>query len=165
MKVLSTLNRFILSLSGILLGIMTFLVIIQVFFRYVLEKPLTGSEELARFTMIWLVMIGSTVVLRNKSHIAVEFFVELFPTVIQKGARIITYLLIFVFAIILMVDGYQLAMTSMSQISPATRIPNGYIAMSIPVSGFISALYMLESLFQEFFSKNRSTDMEKGVEA
>ena len=31
---------------------------LQVFFRYVLNDPLTWSEELARFSFMWMVFLG-----------------------------------------------------------------------------------------------------------
>ncbi|WP_174734380.1 TRAP transporter small permease [Mesobacillus harenae] len=163
MKLLNQVNRWVHNLSGVLLGVMTSLVIAQVFFRYVLSKPLIGSEELARFAMVWLVMIGATVVLRNRSHIAVEFFVELCPKAVQKAARILTYLLILVFSWILLTEGIHLTESSMNHLAPATQIPNGYITLSIPIAGFISILYMLEAIVLEFKGKD-PTSNEEAVE-
>jgi TRAP-type C4-dicarboxylate transport system permease small subunit len=163
MVFLSTLNRLIHSISGILLGIMTMLVLLQILFRYILELPFTSSEELARFIMVWLVMLAATVVLRNKSHIAVEYFAELCSERVQKIARIISHLFILIFCIILVIYGFELSMIAMKQIAPATQIPTGWIVLSIPVCGFISMLYTIEHIIEELFPKKAEAIIDKGA--
>ena len=153
MKVLFSLNRIIHGLSAILMGVMLTLVLVQVFFRYVLSSPLLGSEELARYSMVWLVMLGATVLLRTDGNVSVTYFAERFPESIQKVIRIVVQLLIGVFYIILTVYGYEVAKDAMSQISPATGIPVGYIAGSFPISGVIGILYIIENIILEIVNK------------
>ena len=47
-----------------------------VFFRYVLNAALPWPEELARFAMVWLTMLGAGLVVRYGGHIAVTFVVN-----------------------------------------------------------------------------------------
>ena len=47
---------------------MTITVIIQVFFRFVIQSPLRWTEELARYLMIWLVLMASAIAMRNRSR-------------------------------------------------------------------------------------------------
>ena len=47
-----------------------------VFFRYVLNSALPWPEELARFAMIWLTMLGAGLVVRYGGHIAVTIVVD-----------------------------------------------------------------------------------------
>lgn len=42
-----------------LLAVMTALILLQVFFRYVLNSPLVWAEELARLNMIWMAFLGA----------------------------------------------------------------------------------------------------------
>ena len=51
-------------------------ILIGVFFRYVLNSALPWPEELARFAMIWLTMLGAGLVVRYGGHIAVTFVVN-----------------------------------------------------------------------------------------
>lgn len=46
---------------------MTITVIIQVFFRFVIQSPLRWTEELVRYLMIWLVLMASAIAMRNRS--------------------------------------------------------------------------------------------------
>lgn len=161
MLFLKKLNGIIHNVASILLGIMTVLIIVQVLFRFVLKMPLGATEELARFSMIWLVMLGSTVILRDKGHIAVTLFVELFPSSLQKVSRIVNYFFILAVCITLTVYGVELALGAMSQMAAASKIPMGYIILSIPTFGFIGALNTLEHIFDELKpQKNIKTSNE-----
>ena len=42
----------------------------QVFARYVLHAPTIWSEELARFLLVWITMLGSAYVLEHGEHVA-----------------------------------------------------------------------------------------------
>lgn len=145
-KILSKLNEFVKSLTGILIVIMMVLVVVQVFFRYVLNNPLSGTQEIARFAMVWLVMLGSSVAIRNESHVSVSFVTELMPKRINKIFRIIKYILVILFFYIFLVSGWDLTTRSMVQLSPSNRIPMGYIIVSLPITAVLSIIYSIEKL-------------------
>ncbi len=149
MRILAKLNEIIKAVSGIILALMIVLVIAQVLFRYIFRLPVSHIEELARYTLIWSVMLGSTIAIKNKSHIAVDFLVEKFPWGIRKVIKTISCLGIVVFCILFMVEGWSLSVKGMTQLSPATMIPVGLIAISIPISGFISLLYAIGNYYQD----------------
>lgn len=160
-SILEKFNSFIKTLSGIVLGLMILLVLVQVLFRYVLKLPVAEAEEFARFSLIWAVMLGSTIAVRQKSHIAVEFFVDMFPPAVQRIIRSIAYFAYLAFMAILVIYGWKLAIKGMTQISPSTQIPVGWIAMSIPVSGFISLFYILENFYRDVI-QNQANALSKG---
>lgn len=158
LQFINKLNQWIHNIASILLGVMAVLVILQVIFRFILERPLAFSEELARFSMIWLVMIGATVLIRNNSHIAVTFFVELFPDSLQKVVRILNSILIILFCLVLIVYGFQLVFDTMNQIAPASQIPMGWIILSVPTFGVIGILYTIEKLLKEFIPSDNDNN-------
>ena len=149
MKILNTVNSAITTLAALALAVMTVLVLLQIFYRYVLDVPFPESQELSVYAMVFVVMLGSTIAVRKKTHIAVEFVVDKLPAVPGTCVRIVAYLAIIVFFALLMTQGWNLTLRSMLQRSPTTGIPVGYIVASIPVSSFISILYVCEHLFSE----------------
>jgi TRAP-type C4-dicarboxylate transport system permease small subunit len=50
-----------------------------VFGRYVLSRAPSWSEELARYLMVWLTMLGAAAVLRSGSHISVTVLTDALP--------------------------------------------------------------------------------------
>ena len=59
--------------------LMTGCCIFQVINRNVLKIPISWTEELARFSMIWMALLGSEMGLRYGKQMSVEALVERFP--------------------------------------------------------------------------------------
>ena len=68
MLVLGDFERY---LCAFLLLSMVFCLAIQVYFRYVLNASLTWSEELSRFTFIWLAYMGAVLGAKERIHFRV----------------------------------------------------------------------------------------------
>ncbi len=63
------------------------LTLAQVFFRFVLDRPLIWSEELARLLVVWITFIGAAVVCWDGRHLTVDVFYNALPRVLQRLAR------------------------------------------------------------------------------
>ena len=66
-------------LDGFLRGVISFLlagmvlnVVWQVFTRFVLKSPSSFTEELARYSMIWLGLLGAAYCSGRKTHLALD---------------------------------------------------------------------------------------------
>lgn len=132
-------NRVALIFFSVIFGVM----LIQIFFRYVLNSPLVWTEELCRFLFIWICFLGWTIALRRKSHIRISFFLERLPPLAQKMITIIFQLLILVFLIQLM--RYGIAMTARSFSVPTITLlfSWAYVYVAAPLSAAIMILYAL----------------------
>lgn len=71
-------------LSVVLFLAMVAIVCWSVICRYALKIPFLQSEELARYLMIYIVYIGTSIGVKSKSHIGVEVFVDMLPEKIYK---------------------------------------------------------------------------------
>jgi len=111
-----------------------FLVVVvfcQVFFRYALNSPLAWSEELARFTFVWLVFISAALVLRDDSHMSMNFFVNLMPEKVRATVDIVSKAIISVFMAITMGQTIKIMKVTASQTSPSLGIPMSLIYCSL----------------------------------
>ena len=66
-------------LEKILISIMSLMVINvlwQVFSRYILSDPSSFTDELARYLMIWLGVLGAAYVAGKGNHVAITYFSE-----------------------------------------------------------------------------------------
>jgi TRAP-type C4-dicarboxylate transport system permease small subunit len=91
-------------LIGFLDGFNLFLFIVliilataQVLFRYVIRYPLPWTEELARFTLVWVTFLGAASATRRKLHLAVDFFIARLPFRASRAISFFFYLLILIF--------------------------------------------------------------------
>lgn len=61
-----------LSLS--LMATMTVIILLQVFYRYVLNAPLSWTEEVARFMMVWMTFLIAPIAYRKGWNVAIDMF-------------------------------------------------------------------------------------------
>lgn len=100
-KPLASLGNWIIRLmEGInlfLFVLLLLLAVTQVLFRYMLLIPLPWTEELARFTLVWVTFLGAASVTRRKLHIAVDYFMAKLPVKTSQVVSLFSYALILVF--------------------------------------------------------------------
>lgn len=133
----------VLTLTAVLFLVMTGLVCLQVVFRYLLNSPLTGSEEGARALLIFVSMLGAAIALGNRSHMAIDYFRDLCPPAIRKAAMLVSLACVLTVGTLLLVKGLEFADRAMFQTTPALRIPKGYIVWAFPLSGGLMIFYAL----------------------
>jgi len=88
-------------LAGICVMIMAVLVFFQVVMRYVFSMPTSWSDEIAVYAMLWSVYLSVSWAVRERAHIRVMNFINLFPKFIATGLTIFSDLLWFLFGIFL----------------------------------------------------------------
>ena len=66
------LDQFIRVLIAVLMGLMVINVTWQVFSRYVMGDPSSFTDELSRYSMIWLGLAGAAYVSGKNGHLAID---------------------------------------------------------------------------------------------
>lgn len=127
-------NKALDIFAVLLLSFIFLLIIVQVVMRYVFNSPLVWSEELARYTMVWLAFIGSVIAMRNGEHIDITVVVNALPVRIKHHVIIISKVISTIFLVMLIYLGFQMVILNSSQTSPANNIPMGLVYLCIPLS-------------------------------
>lgn len=131
------------AISVALLASYFVLVLLQVFFRYVLNESLFWAEELVRGLMVWGVMIGSALVAASRGHIRVEVLELMLP---PPGRRVVVWIsdaLTISFSLILLAASIQLMDRSWTQQSPILEIPKWSVYMAVAAGAGLEALITL----------------------
>ena len=146
-RLISRLNSIIGNFLVIILSILLFVVLWQVVSRYVFESPSTVTEELSRFLLMWLGMLGAAYVLGQEGHLSIDFFSSKLSSWQQTQVRRGLYFLISFLGILLIVGGMGVSQMALNleQMTPTLNIPMGWIYSVVPVTGFLVLLY--SSLF------------------
>src|SRR5690606_2337168 len=84
-------------LAGVSFGTIVVLVAMQVFCRYVLNRPLPWPEELASLLFISMTYLGALVVPAKRLHISVDFFYLLLPPIGRRLLDLMADLLAVIF--------------------------------------------------------------------
>jgi TRAP-type C4-dicarboxylate transport system permease small subunit len=132
-------------LTGVALVLLVAVVLLAVFVRYfgLLAGSLHWTDELARFTTVWLVMLGSVVAFDRGAHVAVDLLPGRLPPAAARGVRIVACLLSAAFLAVLAWYGWALSARTMRQVSPALGLPMGYVYLAVAVGGALMALQAL----------------------
>lgn len=133
----------------IILGIMVFNVVWQVLTRYVLGSPSSWTEELTRFLMIWLGLLGAAYVSGQKKHIAITLLPsKMKPESRKKLEKSIAILIILFVMAAFVVGGLRLVYITfvLEQYSPALNLPLGAVYSILPISGVLIVFYKVQDL-------------------
>ena len=149
-------GQFFLDLFEVYISSAAFIVlfvvfVLQVFFRYVLEQPLSWSEELARYAFVWLSFLGAAMALGKRLHFGVDYFVNKFPPRFSAGLEVGTNLLILIFVLVVIVKGYETALSAGAMHSAGLNLRMDAVFAAIPVSGIIMAYYVICQTLDAFF--------------
>ena len=136
-----TLNKVIETLLVFIFGLLVLDVVWQVVSRYVVGQSSSFTEEFARFSLIWLTVLGAAYINGQKEgHLSMDFLLAKLPEGKQKGRKKIIQILMAFFALIIMViGGGNLVYTTLrlGQISSALQVPLGVVYAIVPISGLM----------------------------
>lgn len=112
----------------------------------ILERQSNWTEELARFLMIWVGLLGACLAFEKKAHLGVDYFVGKFHPSAQKILQLGTLLVVLLFAIgVLCIGGWELVARTLAskQETPALGIQKGWVYLAVPISGVFTAIFTL----------------------
>lgn len=142
------------SLEGTLCVLLVAMVIVtfaQVVSRYVLHISLSWSEEVARFLLMWLAMLGAAYGFKTKSHFAMALVVNRFGERLRRILGLLVTLVIAAFMALFVVLTLQLIFFAMiDQTAPATQISMALPYAAGPVGGILMIYYILRTGWTEF---------------
>ncbi|MED5525170.1 MAG: TRAP transporter small permease [Pseudomonadota bacterium] len=141
-----------LALKWVLIAAMAAIVLVvswQVLSRYVLQSPSSNTEEMARFLLIWVGMLGAAYSYRMKAHLGLSLLTDRLGPVQGRRADALVHLCVLLFAGAVMVaGGYHLMSLTLElkQVSAAMGIEMGWVYSVVPLSGLLMMFYACEHL-------------------
>lgn len=133
-----------------LMAVMVGTVLLQVFFRFVLDSPLAWSEELARYAFVWVTFLGGAVAYRHGAHIAIEAIVVLLPRKTQVALAWLVDGLVIGALVLLLVHGLLIVEVTSGVEATMLEIPMSWVYGSIPVSAAVMLAYQVERTLRRF---------------
>ena len=132
-----------------LMVLMTLDVLWGVLTRYALGSQADWSEELARFLLIWIGLLGAAYAAGQGMHLAIDLLMPKLKPDRQRQLYIFIHLLIIVFATgVLIIGGFRLMYLTnvLGQLSAALRIPMYLVYAVLPISGLLVVYYKIHNL-------------------
>jgi TRAP-type C4-dicarboxylate transport system permease small subunit len=151
MKLKEKLDQFLRVLIAVFMGMMVINVTWQVFSRYILGDPSSFTDELARYSMIWLGLAGAAYVSGKNGHLAIDILPEKLTGKKLLYLQFFIHLTVIFFGAVIMVwgGGNLVYITQVLQQKSATlQIPLSWVYGIIPVSGILVVYYHLFHISQ-----------------
>ena len=141
------LNRFLETVLAILVALMVVGCFWQVITRFLLHNPSKYTEELLRYMLIWLTMLGVPYAYGKESHLSINLITRTFkPKNLTRTKIGIEFLVLFISVFVMIVGGVMVTLNSAGQISPAMELPMQVYYICVPISGVLMVLYCLQRL-------------------
>lgn len=121
----------------------------QVVSRGVLDSPSSYTEELSRYLLIWIGILGAAYAYKTKAHLGLDLFVEKMAEDKQHKTRIVAELFVIFFALSVMVFGGSSLVSitlELNQISAALGVKMGLIYSVVPISGVLITLFAINNI-------------------
>ncbi len=151
-------EKVIMIALSIMFLVMVGAIFLQVVMRYVFNNANAWSEELARYTFVWLTLLGASVAVRKTSHMKVDYFINLMPRKLVKILYIFTNALLIAFFLVVIKYGFDLVAITFKQKSAGMGMPMAYPYLALPVGAILMLMFTIES----YFIKNANNVGEEG---
>ncbi|EWH10485.1 aspartate kinase [Catenovulum agarivorans DS-2] len=163
--IMNKFDRILRVFLAVLMGLLVIDVTWQVLTRFILPQPSSFTEEVARFLLIWVSLLGAAYAYRLSSHLGFDLMVKKLAAKEAVFFVRLCSVLVAIFAIaVLIVGGGNLVLLtwSLGQFSPVLNVPMAFVYAVVPLSGILFLIYScLFFMDAETFVKNDQLPLEE----
>lgn len=141
-----TIDKILGYFLAFLMVLMTLDVLWGVITRYALGGQADWSEELARFLLVWIGILGTAYAAGQGNHLAINLIDTKLSAHKRQQLHLFIHASVLVFAFVVMViGGFRLLYIThtLEQLSAALRVPMALVYAVLPLSGFLIIYYKL----------------------
>jgi TRAP-type C4-dicarboxylate transport system permease small subunit len=150
-KFIDWLYRGLQLLLTFLIAILIVPVTMQIVARYTDMIPnYIWTEEMARFCLIWIIMLGASVAVRDGTHFDVDVLPHPKTAAVLAASRMVVHGAIFLVALIFLGFGWRFAQFGYDQSSELTGINMVAIHIAWPFAGFTWVVFTLEKFYDDY---------------
>ncbi|HZP88255.1 MAG TPA: TRAP transporter small permease [Burkholderiales bacterium] len=161
-KLNALIYRGLQKLIAVLIAVMIIPVTLQIGSRFVEFIPrYIWTEEVARFCLIWLIMLGASLAVRDGTHFDVDVLAAPKTAKGRALAAMIVHVAVILMALIFVGFGWRFASFGYIQNSEMTGINMVTMYIAWPLAGAIWLLFGLEHLADDLKLYGRGRDVAR----
>ncbi|MBA7533034.1 hypothetical protein ES705_25269 [subsurface metagenome] len=153
--IITSVRKLVKIFITIMFALLVLVVFMQVVARFVFNDPFRWSEELARYLQVWMIILTSSICIREGTHLAVDYATHILPFVCRKLLKLLVLLLMMSYLIVVIVYGARIVSVITRQVSPAMQIPIYIVYLAVPIGGSLMFIEALISFFKLTGAKNK----------
>lgn len=143
-RISNFINKIVSHLCLFSMASMTITVLLGVFFRYVFRMPLSWTEELSRYLMIWGASLAISMGIKEKGHVGLTIIMDkLNSRTLKSILETIVFILTAAFLYVMIYYSVQMVIEAKWQFSQGLGITMVLPTLAIPVSMFIGMIQLV----------------------
>ena len=142
-----------------ILGLMVLLVFSNVVLRYGFNSGIVFSEEVSRFLFVWMVFLGSVLMLRDNGHLGVHTLTKKLSLSGKKFCKFLSDFLTLCCCIVLTVGGWKVVVLNMPNIAPVSELPLGVVFVAVLICSVGMGILLLNSMCRLLTGKMSEQEM------
>lgn len=156
-KIIDLYYRLLCALVTALVGLLLFPVTLQVVARYTdLIPTWLWTEEAARFCLVWMIMLGATIAVRNRMHFDIDLLPEPKTAHGKALARVVVDGAVALFGVAFLWIGAVYAWDARTEVSEITEMSMALMYVAFPVSAAGWLLFLSEQIVDDLKQLARS---------
>ncbi|MGD8250827.1 MAG: TRAP transporter small permease [Desulfobacterales bacterium] len=118
---------------AVLMAAMVVVIAAQVWYRFVLNDPLSWSEELGRYLFVWISFMGAAAGVRYQVHLGIDLLQKVLPPNAYRIMVILMNVIIQVFLVTVIYWGFKILGIIRFQTSASMNVSMLYPYLAVPV--------------------------------
>lgn len=127
----------------------------QVFSRYVLNSPLSWSDEVAQLLLVWAAFLGAAVGVKRNAHLRIDFAAARLPAAARPYLAVLVNALILVVAASMTLYGWQFYFATSNDTSTSLGFSRNLFYVPIPISGMLMIVMLMPATLQSLRDRAR----------
>ena len=156
------LRRAITTLCMMLLVLMVLFSCYTVVMRSIFDDPPFWGDTVTMVANVWLVLLALALSIRERQSIAMQMIYDYIPQRAVLSLEILWNVLFSLLALLLIVNGYQVAERIPGAYWELGNLPKGYLLAILPISGILALLAAVRVLAGDIWRWRTGAPPERG---
>ena len=148
----------------IIFGLMVVLVFGNVVLRYGFNYGIIFSEEVSRFLFVWMVFLGSVLMLHDNGHLGVHTITKLLPLAGKKACKFVSDLATLACCVLMTYGGWKIVGLNLVNYAPVSGIPIGVVYSALLVCSVGMGVLLIGSLYRLLTGQMTEQEMCPDIE-
>jgi TRAP-type C4-dicarboxylate transport system permease small subunit len=129
--------------AGLALAVFTAAILLGVIFRYILNYPLSWTNEISLITFAWLMFVGAAICARENGHVLIDLITAAPESPLHRWTEGLSALVAAVVSLILAWVSYRYTLGAAPMMTPVFRMSSAVYNAAAPVGFVLISIHML----------------------
>lgn len=159
-KISEYLERVEKIIGSIFLGAMLFIMLLNIFMRYVLLIPINWSDELNNYLFIWSGFLACAYTTANDGHVRVSIIKDILPPKIRTFVHFLMNLILLIAFLFFIGPTWRLL--GKLPLSNSLRVPLKFVYAILPISFSLMSFHIINTMIKDGLALLRPRHADEG---